>query len=381
MEGECNAYCLNIVKPILQQTKQHHFTELQDRIKELNGIIKTTEQQVNTVHIKLGVCENATAIKENLWREQLNRKSAQVNELQQKIEAQEESIKNFELQLTNLQSRIGICEETVRSKDIQFTQLKELNNSCNNSSRVKDDLIETKKALINRSHAASEGELIRIELKDRRIAELEANVKNCERMIAEQSNKISKDDVKMKQLIRKLFQYEKQIKNCQSASCLGKSTDVHVMGVAGDEPFPVFCDSQLAGHGWTVILRRRDGSVSFCRNWTDYTMGFGDLRGEFFLGLEKIHLITSSQRYELYIYLQDFSNQYRYAYYDNFQITNERDNFRLHVLGTYTGTAGDALSAQQNMKFSTPDRDNDKWNNNCAQDFCSGWWFRKCYYW
>ncbi|TDG43519.1 hypothetical protein AWZ03_010062 [Drosophila navojoa] len=380
LEGECNTYCLNIVKPILQQTKQHHFSELQDKIRELDGLLKVTEQQVNTLKIKLGVCENATAIKENLLRDQLNRKTSQLNEHQRKADAQEESVKNLETQLTSLQNRIGICEETVRNKEVQFTQLKELNVSCNNSSRIKDDLIETNKALINRHNAVSEGELIKLELKDRRITELEANVKLNEQIVVEQRNKIAKDDLKIKQLVRKLFIYDKQIKTCHATSCLGKSTDIHVIILPGAEPFPVFCDSHLVGSGWTVLLRRRDGSVNFFRNWNDYRIGFGDLRGEFFMGLQKIHLITSSRRHELLIHLQDFDNQIRYAYYDNFKIGNEADDFSLHVLGEYNGTAGDALSVQKYMKFSTPDRDNDQAEINCAQDFGSGWWFRKCYY-
>ena len=67
--------------------------------------------------------------------------------------------------------------------------------------------------------------------------------------------------------------------------------------------------------------------------------------------------------------------------YGQFGVGSEADGYRLTV-GDYSGTAGgDSLGPNQNgMKFSTIDRDNDKWDaNSCASKYKSGFWFNGCF--
>ena len=69
--------------------------------------------------------------------------------------------------------------------------------------------------------------------------------------------------------------------------------------------FDVFCDQTTAGGGWTVFQKRLNGSVDFYRAWSDYKVGFGDLNGEFWLGLDKIYPLTSNDNSTLRVDLED----------------------------------------------------------------------------
>ena len=100
--------------------------------------------------------------------------------------------------------------------------------------------------------------------------------------------------------------------------------------------FDVFCDQTTAGGGWTVFQKRMDGSVDFYRVWADYKRGFGNLNGEFWLGLDKIHRLTSSEKCKLRVDLKDFTSNTVYAEYDSFGVGSEGTKYQLSV-GSYSG--------------------------------------------
>ncbi|KAH8322854.1 hypothetical protein KR059_008961, partial [Drosophila kikkawai] len=113
------------------------------------------------------------------------------------------------------------------------------------------------------------------------------------------------------------------------------------------------------GPGWTVIQRRLDGSVDFYRNLSDYRMGFGDLNGEFFIGLDKLHQLTKLQQHELLVRLQFFNRSTQFASYDNFLVGGEQQNFALLSIGEFSGSAANGLLWNLNRMYTTRDSDND----------------------
>ena len=132
------------------------------------------------------------------------------------------------------------------------------------------------------------------------------------------------------------------------------------------------------GGGWTVFQRRMDGTVNFYHGWKYYLKGFGDLGGEFWLGLNKIHRLTSSNS-TLRVDLQDFSGNKRYAKYSIFNVGDSDTKYKLLVQG-YTGNAGDSLKIHNGQKFTTKDQDNDEYKSgNCALHYKGGWWYKRCH--
>ncbi|XP_067930731.1 fibrinogen-like protein 1 [Watersipora subatra] len=143
-------------------------------------------------------------------------------------------------------------------------------------------------------------------------------------------------------------------------------------------PFNIWCDF-ADGHGWTVIQKRTD-ATSFYKNWNDYKNGFGDISGHYWLGNDKIHLLTQTNQ-KLNISLVASDGEERYAAYSLFQVADEADKYRLTISAEgFSGTLKDQLTRTHNGKmFTTWDNDNDlNQGGNCAADSKGGWWYRFC---
>ena len=132
------------------------------------------------------------------------------------------------------------------------------------------------------------------------------------------------------------------------------------------------------GGGWVVFQRRMDGTEDFYRGWNDYVKGFGDLNGEFWLGLNKIYRLTKSSDINstLRVDLADFDGNKRFAEYSEFRVLDFSKSYRLSITG-YSGDAGDSLVAYHNQRnFSTRDRGD---INGCAAAYKGGWWYHNCH--
>ena len=134
--------------------------------------------------------------------------------------------------------------------------------------------------------------------------------------------------------------------------------------------------------GWIVIQRRVDASVSFERSWDEYVAGFGNMDGNFWLGLEDIHYLTTSCTMSLQIDVVPFNIPAVSIPYTQFQVGDATSDYLLTVTSDTPGHESlyNSFTRSSGMRFTTYDRDNDQGAVvNCAVDYKAGWWFNNCY--
>ncbi|XP_053685784.1 angiopoietin-related protein 6-like [Sabethes cyaneus] len=172
----------------------------------------------------------------------------------------------------------------------------------------------------------------------------------------------------------------RQYRSCAEAPA---QSGVYTITVAATgTTFQAFCEQEKYGGGWLVFQNRYDGSVNFNRSWEHYKTGFGNLRQEFWLGLEKIHQVTAGAgEHDLLIVIENFTDYSAHEIYPGFRVENETEHYKLRLSAdehSFYGTAQDAFWVYRNDKFSTYDRINDISILGCAIVTGSGYWHYDC---
>ena len=96
-----------------------------------------------------------------------------------------------------------------------------------------------------------------------------------------------------------------------------------------------------------MFQKRFDGSVDFYRNWAEYRDGFGDLKGEFWLGNDRVSKMTQQGDWELRVDMGDWSTPMvkAYAKYNKFRLGSSTESYTLQLdKNSFNGTAGEDYS-------------------------------------
>ncbi|XP_018792626.1 PREDICTED: angiopoietin-2-like [Bactrocera latifrons] len=161
---------------------------------------------------------------------------------------------------------------------------------------------------------------------------------------------------------------------------IGTPNGVHTIYVFGYGPTEVYClaDPVDTGCAWTVFMRRVNTGDSFDRNFEEYKFGFGEPHESFFLGLNRIYVLTTETKQELGIFTKFETNDIEVEKYTYFVLGDEETGYRVEELGAFSRTS--AISRLTRFaKFSARDLDNGIQHNKCAQVLGMGWWYSdKC---
>ncbi|XP_051860481.1 fibroleukin-like isoform X1 [Drosophila albomicans] len=419
MEEQCLNQTYKVVKPLLNYLEQvknelkeseieeKKFKELNVKIHEKSmreaALLDEYKNKVMKGEIDLQSCQ----IKVDKLESEINSLQNIIVKLKGELADKSTNLENCELQFKNLNSTI--IENIQNNTEYQKTL--ELNLEESKTKLIKQNKdIQICQSEIDTLHRTSENireqqKKIELQFNDGQTKLIEKMKENqlCQSKIdtlhrtseniREEQKKI---ELQFKDSQTKLLDKVKENQQCRaevdtlnkslpntiipsSCSPFGDYPGVHEIRVSGVGFFDVLCDSQLAGPGWIVIQQRVGGKENFNRDWATYRKGFGSYNSDFFLGLDKMHRITSLQRSELYIHLVAVNGTVYFARYDDFKISNEDNGYKLS-LGKFKGNVNDAMRYVDNMKFSTFDRDNDNYKNNCAEYYKSGWWYNACFY-
>ncbi|XP_066918235.1 fibrinogen C domain-containing protein 1-like [Clytia hemisphaerica] len=174
-------------------------------------------------------------------------------------------------------------------------------------------------------------------------------------------------------------------KDCTELYQQGKRTngvyEVYILGIYRKQ---IYCEMEMAGGGWMVFQKRFDGTVDFYNaTWNTYKEGFGEASGEYWLGNKWLNLLTTSEKYDYFVWAKAFDGDTRMKKMLGVRVENEDEGFKI----TFEEETQEFLPNQlygmahmNGMKFSTLDKRDDFWSNpdGCAF-FFGPWWHKGCH--
>ena len=137
----------------------------------------------------------------------------------------------------------------------------------------------------------------------------------------------------------------------------------------------VYCN--LTDGGWTYIQHRFDGRLLFNKTMQEYIDGFGDLKSEFWLGLDKIHALTLHPR-KVKLEVLTIAGDWKSASYSTFSVGGPT---------AYTLRISRSMSGGDLHSLTLSDGNGRPFTRGCPRSTVTntlkyqyGWWFRHCAY-
>ena len=181
-------------------------------------------------------------------------------------------------------------------------------------------------------------------------------------------------------------QYHIQMRDCKDWYNVGaRASGVYQVNWLGRIMMNVRCNMEVDGGGWIVFQRQFYPLLEFNRIWTAFKSGFGDVSGQFWLGNDLIHEMTTSKNHYVLMYARMVDGTEVISKYGSFYIENESELYRMHFNETLLEGVHSFFDTKDNLKnsngmaFTTIDNDNDlNPKKNCAVTFTGAGWPQRC---
>ena len=148
----------------------------------------------------------------------------------------------------------------------------------------------------------------------------------------------------------------------------------------GEKYFPIVCDMETLGGGWTVMQRRLSFEESFERKWNEYKTGFGQYFDDFWYGNERVHSLTFETESEIAFWMVDSSDTEYLVRVSDFYLLSETDQYILKIGSCNPDVYGCEFNMERHrdQMFNTMDRNNVGYRDCSAEFGNAGWWFIGC---
>ncbi|KAH8349421.1 hypothetical protein KR067_009631, partial [Drosophila pandora] len=156
---------------------------------------------------------------------------------------------------------------------------------------------------LQESHTAAQRDYHKVDVE---FAEVREKFQQTNRELNKSQKILNETSLKNEQLQNKLVEVYRQNARLQEQNlpdrCPSTQDETYIypeIHLPGLEPFKVCCySSEDDGSRWMQVFHKYYNSTELNQTYDKYINGFGDVRWDHFIGLEKLHILTSQKPHE-----------------------------------------------------------------------------------
>ncbi|KAL1022794.1 hypothetical protein UPYG_G00032420 [Umbra pygmaea] len=355
--------------------------------QSLREFVHKTKAQINDIFQKLNIFDRSF-YQLSVVTSEIKEEEEELKNTTTFLKANNEEIRNLSLEINSklnsiqqersqLQVQVGRLEDKLKGLSESMVPADQLNEVKSLKTSVFQDVIDTQERTINDLLKAMREQQQQLNHQKTQIKTLEETISIAN--FQDTNDKATDSNSDMPDMFDYLtVNYTSMDKDlpldCSDLFNKGqRNSGVYSIRPNQSEPFNVYCELTLGGS--TVIQHRKDGSIDFDQPWEKYENGFGDLEGEFWLGLKKIHSLASQSDSIIRFELEDWKQE-RWSVEYQFTLGGPQVYYTLHLIHM-SDDLPDAMLDHTGVRFATKDRA-DTQHQNCDKHYTGGWWFKSC---